>query len=128
MRAISALFLRHGAQSTPEGRSLRLLRAWLSPARGAHFAEKGYFEVIGGDTGKLDLVDRQTEIGSNCPEVGGRFGAGLLASRVGIGRCGGLLAHAPAHLARKHYSGKKQRDARATHPSLPETRALDCGT
>jgi hypothetical protein len=52
MRAITALFLRHGAERTPEGRSLSLLRAWLSPARGAHFAEKGYFEVIGGDTGK----------------------------------------------------------------------------
>ena len=51
MRAISALFLRHGAQSTPEGRSLRLLRAWLSPAQRAHFAEKGYFEVVGGETG-----------------------------------------------------------------------------
>jgi hypothetical protein len=52
MRAIRALFLRHGAESTPEGRSLRLLRAWLSPAQRAHFAEKGFFEVIGGDTGK----------------------------------------------------------------------------
>jgi hypothetical protein len=47
-----ALFLTHGAESTPEGRSLRLLRAWLSPAQRAHFAEKDYFEVIGGDTGK----------------------------------------------------------------------------
>jgi hypothetical protein len=52
MRAISALFHRHRAQSTPEGRSLRLLRAWLSPAQQAHFVEKGYFEVVGGDTGK----------------------------------------------------------------------------
>jgi hypothetical protein len=51
-RAIGALFLRHGAESTPEGRSLRLLRARLSPAQRAHFAEKGYFEVVGGDTGK----------------------------------------------------------------------------
>ena len=52
MRAIGALFLRHGVESTPEGRSLRLLRAWLSPAQQAHFAEKGYFAVVGGDTGK----------------------------------------------------------------------------
>src|SRR6516165_1628644 len=51
-RAIRALFLRHGAESTPEGRSLRLLRAWLSPAQQAHFAEKGYFAVVVGDTGK----------------------------------------------------------------------------
>ena len=52
IRAITALFLRHGAESTPEGRSLCLLSAWLSPAQRAHFTEKGYFEVIGGDTGK----------------------------------------------------------------------------
>jgi hypothetical protein len=52
MRATRALFIRHGAESTPEGRSLRLLRQWLSPAQRAQFAEKGYFEVVGGETGK----------------------------------------------------------------------------
>ena len=31
---------------------MRLLRQWLSPAQRAQFAEKGYFEVVGGDTGK----------------------------------------------------------------------------
>src|SRR5262245_42888301 len=51
-KATSALFVRHGAESTPEGRSLRLLRQWLSPAQRAQFAESGYFEVVGGDTGK----------------------------------------------------------------------------
>ena len=51
-RAIRALFIRHGAERTPEGRSLQLLRAWLSPAQRAQFAGKGYFEVIGGDTGR----------------------------------------------------------------------------
>ena len=44
--------LRHGIERTPEGRSLRLLRQWLSPVQRAQFAEKGYFEVVGGDTGK----------------------------------------------------------------------------
>ncbi|WGS23860.1 MULTISPECIES: hypothetical protein [unclassified Bradyrhizobium] len=52
MRAIRALFVSHGAESTPEGRSLGLLRHWLSSAQRAQFAEKGYFEVVGGDTGK----------------------------------------------------------------------------
>jgi len=52
MRAIRALFIRHGTDGTPEGRSLRLLREWLSPAQWMQFAEKGYFEVVGGDTGK----------------------------------------------------------------------------
>jgi hypothetical protein len=52
MRAVRALFVRLGAERTPEGRSLRLLREWLSPAQRAQFAERGYFEVAGGDTGK----------------------------------------------------------------------------
>jgi len=51
-RAARALFIRHGAESTPEGRSLRLLRAWLSPLQRAQFAQARYFEVVGGDTGK----------------------------------------------------------------------------
>ncbi|WP_271581580.1 hypothetical protein [Bradyrhizobium sp. CCBAU 45389] len=52
MRAIRALLIRRGAERTPEGRSLRLLREWLSPAQRTQFAAKGYFEVVGGDTGK----------------------------------------------------------------------------
>jgi hypothetical protein len=52
MRAIRALFIRHGTECTPEGRSLRLLREWLSSAQRTQFAEKGYFEVVGGETGK----------------------------------------------------------------------------
>lgn len=51
-RAIRALFIKYGAEHTPEGRSLRLLRQWLSPAQRAQFAEKGYFEVVGCDTGR----------------------------------------------------------------------------
>jgi hypothetical protein len=51
-RAVRALFIRHGAEKTPEGRSLRLLRQWLSPAQRARLAESGYFEVVGCDTGK----------------------------------------------------------------------------
>jgi hypothetical protein len=51
-RTVRALFIRHGAEKTPEGRSLRLLRDWLSPAQRAQFAENRYFEIVGGDTGK----------------------------------------------------------------------------
>jgi hypothetical protein len=51
-RAVRALFIRHGAERTPEGRSLRLLREWLSPLQRTQFAKKGYFEVVGSDTGK----------------------------------------------------------------------------
>ena len=83
MRAISALFLRHGAQSTPEGRSLRLLRAWLSPAQRAHFAEKGYFEVVGGDTGRQYRI--HAGAGMNVCEVDkmGRPTLGLCFMPVG---------------------------------------------
>ncbi|WP_051387190.1 hypothetical protein [Bradyrhizobium sp. ARR65] len=52
VRATRALFIKHGAERTPEGRSLLLLREWLSPAQRAQFGKKGYFEVIGGETGK----------------------------------------------------------------------------
>src|SRR5260370_25803299 len=52
MRAVRALFIRLGAERTPEGRSLRLLREWLSPAQRTQFAKRGYFEVVGGGTGK----------------------------------------------------------------------------
>ena len=50
-RAVRALLIRHGAEKTPEGRSLQLLRQWLSPAQRARLAESGYFEVVGCDTG-----------------------------------------------------------------------------
>ncbi|NOJ40934.1 hypothetical protein HCN58_15205 [Bradyrhizobium sp. WSM 1791] len=52
MRATRALFVMHGAEGTPEGRSLRLLRAWLSPVQREQFARKGYFEVVGSDSRK----------------------------------------------------------------------------
>jgi len=51
-RAAKRLFIRHGMEKTAEGRSLRLLRQWLSPAQRVQFAEMSYFEVVGGDTGK----------------------------------------------------------------------------
>ena len=51
-RATRALFTRHGMERTPEGRSLRLLRQWLSPGQRTQFAKESYFEVVGSDTGK----------------------------------------------------------------------------
>ncbi|MCK1665555.1 hypothetical protein [Bradyrhizobium sp. 153] len=52
LRATRILFIKHGADATPEGRSLRLLRKWLSPRQREQFARKGYFEVIGSDSQK----------------------------------------------------------------------------
>jgi hypothetical protein len=51
-RATRALFIRHGAEGTPEGRSLLLLRKWLSPSQREQFGRRGYFEVVGSDSGK----------------------------------------------------------------------------
>jgi len=50
-RAVKALYLKHGAEKTPEGRSLQFLRCWLSPAQRTQYAHTGYFEVVGGETG-----------------------------------------------------------------------------
>jgi hypothetical protein len=49
---VRVLFIRLGAEKTPEGRSLRLLRQWLSAAQRARLAENGYFELVGCDIGK----------------------------------------------------------------------------
>lgn len=51
-RAARALFVQRGIESTPEGRSLNLLRSWLSPVQRKQLAEMGYFEVVGVTTGK----------------------------------------------------------------------------
>ena len=51
MRATRALFIKHGAESTPEGRSLRLLREWLSQAQREQLARRGYFDVVGNESG-----------------------------------------------------------------------------
>jgi hypothetical protein len=63
MRATQALFIRHGAEGTPEGRSLRLLREWLSPAQREQFARRGYFEVVGSDSGKRYRIHRSRPSG-----------------------------------------------------------------
>jgi len=51
-RATRALFISHGSEGTPEGRSLALLRKWLSPSQREQFGRRGYFEVVGSDSGK----------------------------------------------------------------------------
>ena len=51
-RATRALFISHGSEGTPEGRSLALLRKWLSPSQREQFGRKSYFEVVGSDSGR----------------------------------------------------------------------------
>jgi len=42
----------HFGENTREARGLRLLRGWLSPHQREQFDAKGYFDVIGCDTGR----------------------------------------------------------------------------
>lgn len=51
-RAVCELFRAARNANTPEVRGLRLLRAWLSPAQLSQLDAKGYFDVIGGESGK----------------------------------------------------------------------------
>ena len=83
MRAVRALFIRLSAERTPEGRSLRLLRDWLSPVQRTQFAKKGYFEVVGGDTGKRYRIYPGAM--SNVCEIDekGRLGVGLCFRTMG---------------------------------------------
>jgi hypothetical protein len=99
-RAVKALFIRHGAEKTSEGRSLRLLRQWLSPAQRARLAESGYFEV-GCETGKRyriypGAMSNVCEIGENgrprfglCFRTVGELpiGAVMLAQKIVLESC-----------------------------------------
>ncbi|WP_027516268.1 hypothetical protein [Bradyrhizobium sp. WSM1417] len=82
MRPAKALFI-HGAEWTPEGRALLLLRHYLSPVQRRQFSEKGYFEVIGGDTGNRYRI--YAGAAANVCEIdeNGRLGIGLCFLPVG---------------------------------------------
>src|SRR5262245_44849038 len=83
MRAARALFIRHGAESTPEGRSLRLLREWLSPAQREQFARKGYFDVVGGDSGRRYRIHAGTSVNVCEIDERGRLQEGLCFLPIG---------------------------------------------
>jgi hypothetical protein len=102
-RAARALYLRHGAEKTPEGRSLQLLHRWLSPAQRTQYAQRGYFEVVGGETGNryriyTGAATNICEIGENGrPKVGLCFlprgnlpiGDVMLAQKIALENCEG---------------------------------------
>jgi hypothetical protein len=83
VRAARALFVRHGAEITPEGRSLRLLREWLSPSQRAQLAEKGYFEVVGGESGRRYRIYPGSATNVCEFDEGGRPRAGLCFLPIG---------------------------------------------
>jgi len=51
-RAVMALFAKYRLDRTPEARSVRLLREWLSPTQRAQLAVTGYFDVLGEPSGR----------------------------------------------------------------------------
>jgi len=68
VRALRQLyrFARH--KETPQIRGLRLLRTWLSPEQRAQFDAFGYFDVIGGVSGKKYRI--HFGISANVHEIG----------------------------------------------------------
>jgi len=77
LRAARALFVRYGAERTPEGKSLRLLRGWLSPTQGEQLAKRGYFEVVGNDSGRRYRIYVGTSVNVCEVDEKGRLGTGL---------------------------------------------------
>ena len=55
-RALRSLYAFYGAERTAEGKAKTLLRSWLAPAQRDQFDAYGWFEVVGGTTGKLYRV------------------------------------------------------------------------
>jgi hypothetical protein len=84
MRATRALFIRHGVEGTPEGRSLRLLREWLSPAQREQFARKGYFEVVGSDSGKRYRIHAGASLNVCEIDERGRLQGGWCFMPIGV--------------------------------------------
>ncbi len=100
-RAIRSLYRQHRDYRTPEGRSIRLLREWLSPDQRVQLARHGYFEVVGGATGNLyriypaasmnvvQLDERKKEIRGFCFLPIGELPIGdvMLAQKLALERC-----------------------------------------
>ncbi|MCP3468217.1 hypothetical protein NLM33_47270 (plasmid) [Bradyrhizobium sp. CCGUVB1N3] len=102
-----ALIIRHGAERTPEGRSLRLLQQWLSPAQREQFAQKGYFEVVGNDSGQRYRIHLGASVNVCEIDERGRLGEGLCFSPAGALPIGDVM------LAQKIALETCERDVRA---------------
>lgn len=81
--ATRVLFIMHRAESTPEGRSVLLLRQWLSPAQREQLLRKGYFEVLGNETGKRYRIFPGTSVNVCELDNRGRPQHGLCFTPVG---------------------------------------------
>ena len=83
LRATRALFIVHRAESTPRGRSLLLLRRWLSPAQREQLLRNGYFEVAGNETGRQYRIYPTTSLNVCKLDKRGRPQEGLCFTPVG---------------------------------------------
>nr|WP_245471242.1 hypothetical protein [Bradyrhizobium genosp. SA-3] len=59
-----------------QGRALRLLRSWFSPQQSVQFDARGYFDVVGCDTGKRYRIRRGTSGNVNEVDEYERLGTG----------------------------------------------------
>jgi hypothetical protein len=57
---VRQLFRKFSAEHTREARGLRLLRDWLTPMQRKQLETKGYFDVVGCDSGKKYRIYRGT--------------------------------------------------------------------
>ena len=116
MGAVRALFIKHGAEGAPEGRSLRLLREWLSPTQREQFATKGHFEVVGSDSGKRYRIHAGASANVCELDEGGRLKAGLCFMPTGALPGDVMLAQ------------KRLRNRNASRPALGSVDTyLSCG-
>jgi hypothetical protein len=75
--------MKHGAENTPEGRSLILLRRCLSSEQLKQFAAGGYFEVTGGDSRKRYRIHAGTSVNVCEVDEKGRRQVGLCFMPIG---------------------------------------------
>lgn len=102
-RAVQGLFRSSRNANTPTVRGLRLLRSWLSPAQLAQFDAHGYFDVIGGASGRkyrikfgicaniLELTEEGTPKVGWCvvPDACLVAGDVMLAQKIALETCEG---------------------------------------
>nr|WP_245315216.1 hypothetical protein [Bradyrhizobium yuanmingense] len=81
--AVGRLYQAVNDEKTAEARALRLLRFWLSPRQRFEFERKGYFDVVGCDTGKRYRIRRGTSGNVNEIDEYGRIGKGWCFVPVG---------------------------------------------
>ncbi|MEZ2147294.1 hypothetical protein AAE026_34190 [Bradyrhizobium sp. DN5] len=115
MRAARMLFIRHGAERTPEGRSLLLLRRWLSPAQWEQFARRGYFEVVGSESGKRYRIHAGTSVNVCEIDERGRVREGLCFMPIGALPIGDVML--AQKIALETCEGKARAVARRFTPS-----------